>query len=87
MTADENFKPEPFEVVIRSTGQRLLVPPPDHCSMFCARMNLLCRHLAKWASAAPVSAVIATVLFFTVTKRCRRRKGKIASRRACHGRA
>lgn len=26
MTADENFKPEPFEVVIRSTGQRLLVP-------------------------------------------------------------
>ena len=26
MTADENFKPEPFEVVIRSTGQTLLVP-------------------------------------------------------------
>ena len=26
MTADENFNPEPFEAVIRSTGQRLLVP-------------------------------------------------------------
>lgn len=26
MTVDENFKPEPFEATIRSTGQRLLVP-------------------------------------------------------------
>jgi vanillate O-demethylase ferredoxin subunit len=26
MTVDENFKPEPFEATIRSTGQKLLVP-------------------------------------------------------------
>ena len=79
MTVDENFKPEPFEATVASTGQRFLCRPTGRCSMCCATTLSSCRHPAKWVSAAPANAAIAMAWCCIGTRCCRRRNGRIGS--------